>query len=239
MKTFVVSLKRSNERRQKVLEILAGLSIKFEFYDAVDASDKSFDYVKKANPELTKKRFGYHLIDNELACFASHFELWKKCVELDEPIWILEDNITTTPTLLKYLGKLSELTEKYQLLKLSSRRNKQHTIIEKIDSTTNIVRYKKYGYGTQSYTITPQAAQKLINGAGQFIEPVDNYMEKTWKHGVSTYCFLPNIIDRANVKSTIGSARKNKSGLKTHKKIYIELYRLYEQIRWKLYRHQY
>lgn len=48
---------------------------------------------KKSRPTITLRRKGYQLKTSEVACFASHYELWVRCVELDEPIVILEDNV--------------------------------------------------------------------------------------------------------------------------------------------------
>lgn len=41
--------------------------------------------------------------DSEKACFASHLSLWKKCLELDEPIFILEDDITFNEHFAKFI----------------------------------------------------------------------------------------------------------------------------------------
>lgn len=61
-----------------------------QFYSGIDGTGKDLiiynyhsilELIKKTNTTVTQA---------ELACFLSHFLLWVKCVELDEPIVILE-----------------------------------------------------------------------------------------------------------------------------------------------------
>lgn len=239
MKTFVISLKRSEDRRLRVQKILNDAAIDFEFFDAVDASEQNFKHSNRKNPSKTKLKSGYYLLESELACFASHLSIWEKCVALNQSILVLEDNIQITPELHPNLSILEELTNKYQLIKLCSLNPKNYKLIDRKKGQVDIIRYIKKATGAQGYTITPEASKKLISNAKEFVEPVDDYMGKTWKHKVSAYSVHPDLVVRADVQSTIGSSRKDKSSLKFYNKIYIEVYRLYEQIREKLTRHCY
>lgn len=42
----------------------------------------------------------------ELGCYASHYLMWQKCVEINEPIIILEDDIKISPMLVEYLADI-------------------------------------------------------------------------------------------------------------------------------------
>ena len=42
------------------------------------------------NKRLNAK--GYPLTLSQLGCYASHYSMWEKCVELDYPIIVLEDD---------------------------------------------------------------------------------------------------------------------------------------------------
>lgn len=237
MKTFVISLKRSKDRRLSIQKLLDEAGIDFEFFDAIDAAQPNFKYSERRAPDKTKIRFGYHLVESELACFASHLSIWKRCLELNEPILVLEDNIQITPEFLTHFESLETITNKYQLVKLCALHPKKHRIIESLKNQASIVHYRRSTCGTQGYSLTPHAAAKLISQATFFIEPVDNYIEKPWRHNIFVYCFMPNLINRADIQSTIGSSRKDKTGLKLYKKIYIETFRVYEQIREKITRY--
>ncbi|MCG6202593.1 glycosyltransferase family 25 protein [Psychromonas antarctica] len=234
MKIFVMSLKRSTDRRNRITTTLGDANIKFEFFDAIDASTPNFKYSNKRAPDQTLLRFGYALIESELACFASHYSLWQKCVALNEPILVFEDNCDLTELFQETQPLFDQLINKYHFIKLFSMFKKRYSTIEEINSTSEIVYYHERTCGLQSYLISPHAAKQFIKNANQFIDPVDNYMEKPWRHGISTYSFKPDLVTRAKIKSTIGSNRKIKAKLSIWHKAIIEIFRAYEEIRYKI-----
>ncbi|MFT6347601.1 MAG: glycosyl transferase family 25 [Psychromonas sp.] len=233
MKIFVISLKRSTDRRSRITKILGDANVEFEFFDAIDASSPNFKYSERRAPKQTRLRFGYQLIESELACFASHFSLWEKCIALNEPILVLEDGCDISPLFSENQTLFELLVSKYHYIKLFSMFKKEYSPIVKINATSEIVYYHKRTCGTQSYLISPYAAKQFIKNAEKFIEPVDNYMEKPWRHGISTYSFKPNVAVRAKIKSTIGSTRKKKTNSSIWRKAIIEIFRAYEDIRYK------
>lgn len=234
MRIFVISLERSTDRRARVIEALGRKGIQFEFLNAVDASRPEYQYSERRCDALTRKRFGYTLTTGEIACFASHHLAWEKCLELNEPIMVLEDNCDFNERFFDLIPQLGLPLGKFQHIKLAATRPQEPIIIEQLDDSLAIVSYKRRTCGTMGYLVTPSAAARFISGANLFIEPVDNYMEKPYKHGVKTYCFYPDLVYRAKIQSTIGSQRKNKSNLPLLRKVYIESFRLYEQIRNKI-----
>lgn len=234
MKTIVISLLRSAERRRQIKKQLDDANIEFEFFDAIDASMPNFKYSERRAPEQTKLRFGYQLLESEIACFASHFCVWEKCVSLNEPVWVFEDNCDLTSFLSKNRPLFKQLVNKYHFIKLFSMFKKDYSPIEKVNSSSEIVYYHERTCGIQGYLITPYAAKQFIKNAQQFIEPVDNYMEKPWRHGISTYSFKPDLVVRAKIKSTIGSNRKMKNKLPIWRKSIVETFRAYEELRYKI-----
>jgi len=77
-------------------------------------------------------------------CFLSHYALWKKCIELNEPIIILEHD-----TIFQDKWKSIELTS--EILKL-------HTKYK-----ANTDQYcGEWSVGAQAYIITPKGAKKII-----------------------------------------------------------------------------
>ena len=231
MKVFVVSLKRSVDRRERINKQLNDAGIEFEFIDAIDASVANFTYSERRNEALTKKRFGYKLLESEIACFASHHIAWEHCIHENNPCLILEDNCNISEDLKNYLSQFNSLASKYDFLKLCATKPKLFTTISSIDSKYKIIRYFKRTCGIMGYIITPKAAKVFVTNATQFIEPVDDYMEKPYLHNITTYCTHPALVFRAKIQSTIGTKRKNKTGITLLDKCYIESFRLYEQFK--------
>ena len=110
-------------------------------------------------------------ISAEMGCFASHYLLWKKCVTLNEPVMILEDDVefcTPVPPL--------RFKEIIHLGKPCLSRNAK--IIEAVSDKYQEM-YNPFGYllGTYAYGITPLAAQKLIGSAHKMaIRPADRFI---------------------------------------------------------------
>ncbi|EGU33647.1 glycosyl transferase family protein [Vibrio sp. N418] len=238
MKIFVVSLTRSQERRQRISQQLLDAGFEFEFFDAVDASQEHFLYSNKASQKQTFQRKGYELKPGEIGCFASHYSLWQKCVELQAPVVILEDNVDIQPLAGDILQILEPYINKYGYVKLAATQPSKFTPIEEITTRTQLGQYAKKSCGTTAYALSPQAAQAFIANAEYFLEPVDDYMEKPWRHQVKTYSVKPSLFERAEIISTISSQntkRKEKQKLGVLQKVYIEIYRSYESIMKKLF----
>lgn len=120
MKVFVVSLKRSVDRRERIQKHLDALDISFEFFDAIDGSIENFQYSDHARPVTTKKRKGYSLKTSEIACFASHYAMWQKCVSLNESIVIMEDNVDPIANAKQIIELSFEHIQTYDYIKLSA-----------------------------------------------------------------------------------------------------------------------
>jgi GR25 family glycosyltransferase involved in LPS biosynthesis len=134
-----------------------------------------------------KKRYHYNIIERQIigddhigklsrpgvvGCFYSHYSLWEKCVELNEPIMIFEDDvkfyrgwnpIEFSGVLILSLGKSSFLTEP----------NKTY-----LENPTGIPRplpWKNFSMpGASGYALTPDAALGLIKFYKPYWYPADN-----------------------------------------------------------------
>ena len=57
-----------------------------------------------------------HISQGEVGCFLSHYLLWKKCIDLNEPILILEDDAIITDEF--DIEKIEKLTDEYNFIYL-------------------------------------------------------------------------------------------------------------------------
>lgn len=237
MKIFVINLKSSTERKKHVQQILS--DIDFTFFEADNLSETPNHFIYKLyNPKKTQILKGYTLTTAELGCFASHVSLWKKCVQLDEPILILEDNIELLDDFKSYLSVIERLVNEYGILKLYDIYPRKHKVIRKVDSTYNVVSNLKGGCGTQAYVITPNVAASLLEKTDGFFEPVDDFIESEWRTKQTVYSLSPFLVKRSEVKSSIGNRKiKDKANIKHQ--LYSELYRTYQKIRQAMYNLRY
>lgn len=121
MKVFVVSLKRSVDRRERIQKHLDALDISFEFF-LMRLTDqlKTFNILIMLALLPQKKRKGYSLKTSEIACFASHYAMWQKCVSLNESIVIMEDNVDPIANAKQIIELSFEHIQTYDYIKLSA-----------------------------------------------------------------------------------------------------------------------
>ncbi|USE00349.1 glycosyltransferase family 25 protein [Vibrio sp. SCSIO 43133] len=193
MRIFVISLPHAAERRERVKSIFEATDYEFSFFDAVDG--------KEGLPERLENRINdrYRMIfrsrplsRGERGCFASHFLLWEKCVELDQPIIILEDDFVPTKHFVHALNHLSELIDGLDYLKLERRRAKW-LMLDKVAGFERRFVYDN-SCGATGYILTPNGAKKLLSHCEQWLCAVDNYISECFRHSMPSYNINPGAI---------------------------------------------
>jgi glycosyl transferase family 25 len=174
MKAFIIRLKNntiSEKYADDCISQAAKFGVNVEYFDAVNG----LEYQRHLEELQITPRYKFKKARaGVFGCFLSHYYLWKKCVEINEPLIILEHDgyfIRDLPTdilnrfmdVLK-LDKLdpysksydSDITSEQQLdLTISEYCNLQAKFLEK-NQTGNYMR------GAYSYIIKPHAAKKLL-----------------------------------------------------------------------------
>ena len=112
-----------------------------------------------------------------IGCFYSHYNLWKKCAELNEPIMIFEDDVKFyrgwTPVewegvLILSLGKNSFYNEPYK------------TYLEKPTGNAQPMPWRQFSMpGASGYAVKPDAAIALIKTYRNYFYPADNAINKS------------------------------------------------------------
>lgn len=112
-----------------------------------------------------------------IGCFYSHYSLWRKCVELGEPIMIFEDDVKFyrpwSPVdwegvLILSLGKSSFLNEPYK------------TYLENPRGTPQPMPWRQFSMpGASGYAIKPDAALALCKAYRNYFYPADNAINKS------------------------------------------------------------
>jgi GR25 family glycosyltransferase involved in LPS biosynthesis len=110
-------------------------------------------------------------------CFYSHYNLWKKCIDLGEPIMIFEDDVkifrSWTPVewediLILSLGKSSFLNEPYQ------------TYLENPSGNPQPMPFRQFSMpGASGYAIKPHAAKRLVRHYKSYFSPADNAINQS------------------------------------------------------------
>jgi len=214
---LVISLKKSLDRRKQVAQEMQKISMPWTFLDAVDGSALDLPPVEyKANK--VKRLQGYALTPNEIGCYLSHKEAWKRCVEENVPTLILEDDFVLSSDFEMTLNALlSEFTE-WDFLRLQGL---YEVPFKKVIEHSGLTLVKNQGdaVGATAYLLKPNVAAQLIKHSTSIYEPVDHFLEHHQKHGLEFLAIRPYPIDITRAKSTIADRSERAPVKGTQKRV--------------------
>jgi len=193
MKIFIISLKNNPERRISIDKQLKDCNLNYSFFDAIDGRKIHHSLFDKYNEKKSILRNRRPLSGGEKGCYASHYLLWEKCIDINEPIVILEDDCHIKVNFEDALSKVSKVINTYNFIRLQEpKKGTKHKVASFDQFSLNY--FTKYPYGTMGYVISPVMAQKLIIASKEFIEPVDVMFSHFWEHKQAMYGLSPHCI---------------------------------------------
>ena len=191
LKKFVINLERREDRRDHFIE---NNNLSVEFITAVDGEleDLSMYPTREGwvDPFLNRP-----ILPTEVACFLSHRKAWEKCVELDEPIIVIEDDAIINETWdEEYYEKV---IDSWDFLYLQRNENEP----EKVYKIDDRLERPWYPYNTTAYVIRPKGARKLLKtDILSGIIPVDEYLpEMIQNHSFNALALSQDACNQASV----------------------------------------
>ena len=116
---WIVSLRRSQDRRAAIAENMHSLGVPFEFYDAIDGRNLSPEHEEQCDQQEAWRILGRHLTPSEIGANLSHFELYRKLVASDhDAAIILEDDTEFAPALRRFVEQALLLPRDWDVLHL-------------------------------------------------------------------------------------------------------------------------
>lgn len=227
--TYVINLAGSDQRWERTSSRLQELGIPFERFEAVDGRVNPHPLFSRYDDALRERYRRKALSGGELGCFASHYLLWEKCIELNKPIVVLEDDLIINTTLNEALKVAEQEIDQLKYLRLAGTYPKPKTFKKiKPIGPFDLIDHIRGPAGTLGYVISPEASAALINHAEKWFIAVDDYMDRYWWHGVDCYSLMPFPIEVAENESDIVRVKKEPQAL--WKKLRKEVYGLLEMI---------
>ncbi|WP_027327292.1 glycosyltransferase family 25 protein [Helicobacter pametensis] len=203
MKAYIINLPSASERKQRLKQEISLIEgIDFVFFDAISYRDERFEkYRSYWNWNLLTKLYrGRELTWGEKACFASHYALWERCVQSHEEMLILEDDILFVPDFREKILKITQ-NQELDFVRLMPLFQKKYFPI-----CDGIARSFESICGTQGYFLRPRAALSFLKMAKIWFCPVDNYLDKSYLHGVKNlFCQPPIISENQEFQSCVDS----------------------------------
>ncbi|MFT7372250.1 MAG: glycosyl transferase family 25, partial [Oleiphilaceae bacterium] len=231
LKTFVINLAGSDERWASTSRRLSELKVPFERFEAVDGRVSPHPLFERHDDKRRQKYRGRALSGGELGCFASHFLLWQRCVELDEPIVVMEDDITIDDSYYEALNIAESNIDSLKYLRLAGTylKRRPYKKIGELGSF-DLIDHIKGPAGTLCYVISPKAAKIFVQHADVWFLAVDDYMDRYWHHHINCYSLMPFPIGIADGIET-DMIRSKKASRSLKMKLVKAFYGLFESFR--------
>tara|TARA_R110002096_G_scaffold155907_1_gene320310 strand:- start:11128 stop:11922 length:795 start_codon:yes stop_codon:yes gene_type:complete len=217
MKVFVISLPDSGERRRSAQQQLDRAGVPFEFFDAIRGDIAIRDCIFEGFDETSYLlNTGRHAVIGEIGCFASHRELWRHCVELNEPLVILEDDFNVLPRFKNALRAAANIIDTVGFVRLQTTLRAKQAKIAKV-SGFQLGRFVKAPHGMMCYCLSPKVARHFLEETRIIHAPVDVFMKKYWEHGQPLYALTPFTIAPSvlSVETTIEDRNKGRKSFRT------------------------
>ncbi|PTP07463.1 epitope biosynthesis protein [Vibrio splendidus] len=217
-KIFVINLEPSIERKENISRQLDELSLSFELFSAVDGrTSPPHPLLKYYNDNLSQTYRAKTLSAGQLGCYASHYLLWKKCVELNQPIIVIEDDaLLFKEAFLNFIQDTAELPNHIECIRLFKNKRRKFSSYSIFEcSSTKIHKFTKGHMSATGYFLTPSGAKKLLNNSNEWYMAVDIYMDRFWQNEVECYgTAVPCLTNDPKFDSDIGyEKRTNTRGL--------------------------
>ena len=118
MKVFVISLKGASARQAQAQAQLQAAGIEFSFFEGVNGRGGFERFFEAYDERQYLINTGWVAGSGELGCYASHLALWKKCVDLEEPLLIMEDDFRLLPNFADAVTESEKLIGRYGFIRL-------------------------------------------------------------------------------------------------------------------------
>ncbi|RDE81908.1 UDP-glucose--lipooligosaccharide glucosyltransferase [Haemophilus parahaemolyticus] len=236
IKIYIINLEKSKERRDFIYNQFDNLpqKIGYQFFKAVYGKEEpNHPLFSKYNEKKRFARKGHYMSLSQLGCFASHYLLWQKCIELNQGIIVLEDDAiihSNFPDVLNFIESNENTFEFFWLSPPAPARRNQKGKVVYSSEKLQVARYKKGWGNATGYFINPNAARKLLDYCNEWILDVDIMMERYWENKLDHLAIIPACVepDFSKESNIPVDKQQGKRSLKT--KILREIYKTKDNV---------
>lgn len=200
MKSFVIYVKghKTSEKYARMCADSCKGKFDCELFEGVTPEtlakfEKRFDFPRMIPSRVDDMhKESQRLYTTKKSCFLNHVRLWEKCIEIDEPIAVIEhdshcirawDNVKFDEVLVLNIN--SALFKQKIIKEFWSKKNKKKPILHTglHDYISNLVYHRNNKWhdasiipGTAAYAITPKGATKLLKSVQDGWEQSDHFI---------------------------------------------------------------
>ena len=184
LRTFVICLeKKADERCNVNMKGILSVFPKAQRTRAVDAStlrvdDSRISCYARYYIQTKKESDWMHLGNiNAIGCYLSHIELWRRCVQLNEPIVIIEDDIHLTSQKSDQIREaVTSIPSDCDFAGIMHSNLFPHTNSKQCDGKWCDCSSHHIYMGLMMYCVTPRGARILLRDALPVVVHIDSYI---------------------------------------------------------------
>jgi len=159
MQILIINLPSAKARLSFQQRQCQSLSLNYEILKAVSITD-----VSEKTYQAHAQDWQRPLRKSEVACYFSHRDAWKKVIEYDKPILIVEDDALFSKNLPQLLSTLENHSNiDFINLEVRGRKKIISNFGESINCNSNLFRLYQDRTGAAGYILWPSGAYKLLN----------------------------------------------------------------------------
>ena len=209
MQAFCITLHSCQDRQEYTTKVLKKAQLNCDFFLGVDARTEQHPLLDRIRYAHFERRMGRPAAIGEVGCYASHYLMWQKCVELNEPIIVYEDDFDIEPdTYLKTLDIAKEHIETCGYIRIENADNHDMFYPVRDYGEQRLVKYLKVPQCMTAYAISPKTAQAFIDHSEHFDYPVDVFLRNTWIHKQPIFGVCQAGLWGGNKPSIIGNRKR-------------------------------
>ncbi|XP_017208065.2 procollagen galactosyltransferase 2 [Danio rerio] len=182
---YLINLKRREDRRDRMLRSLEVLGIDVTLTDAVDGKAMNSTQLRTLGIEMLpgfKDPYSDRVLTKgEIGCFLSHYNIWKKVVELQQQqVLVLEDDVRFETNFKSRLNTIMEDVKRsglqWDLIYVGRKRLQIKHPERWVEGVKNLVS-PDYSYWTLGYALSLQGAKILLEAQPlSKMLPVDEFL---------------------------------------------------------------
>ena len=193
MKSFVINLARSEERRHRMQREFASMGLEVTFHRAIDGQELAPEHLAQVDRE-TRRRLGlWPQADGSIANWMSQRQVMREIVENGpETAAIFEDDAVLSSDLPEVLDALERRPFAFDVIKLN-RRSRKKTFIPVNALTTGhrVGRVRYSDYGSEGYVLTRDAARHFLENTPKMMWEIDQALSRFWENGLNVFYLDP------------------------------------------------
>lgn len=196
---YVINLDRAEDRWAAMQGSLNHLGLVSERVSAFDGRAGEHEEVSRYDEALSRRYGGAPQSETTMACFASHYRVWQQVCDSGQAALVLEDDLAFQNGFLEALALARQRIEERHYIRLFALNQKRrYQEIESLPNGLRLVRLTYRPIGAQAYLLSCEGAKRLLAHAKRWFQPVDDYLDCFWVHGLAPYAVQPYRITHAD-----------------------------------------